>query len=692
MLICVLLILVDSHKKSNIMNRMVRLEVQKKKKVFRKEIEGLRAVAALLVAIYHIWWGNVSGGVDVFFVVSGFLITTSLLSRYERNNQVKIYDFILHLAKRLFPVAFFVLFFVTIASILWLPQLQWVQTIKEVFASALYYQNWQLASDAVDYLAQNNEASPLQHYWALSIQGQFYIIWPLLLIISIFFAKKVFKISVRSSFLISLVIVFSLSFTYSIYKTAVNQPWAYFDTFTRVWEFSIGGIIALLISHIAVKKSLSMILGWLGLFAIISCGIILQVSTVFPGYAALWPTAGAVFIILAGSNGGTLGVHRLLGSKPFMKMGSISYAFYLWHWPVLIFYYIWTDNSHASLLDGLLMILFSILLAYVTTTLVEKPIRYIKTNNSTWKKVIVPITLMIPVLIVASIWSGTIKNQEAQLAFAVENDDYPGALALQSGKDEVTPLEKVPVSPNPIQARDDLPKSYVDKCHQIAGESEIIKCEYGELEAPKYTIALVGGSHAAHWLPSFREFAKSKKIKVVNYTKSGCRFTSDEDVEEDCKEWNKKLIETLISSKPDLVFTHADVAGKERIPAGFLKQWKKLQVADIPILAVRDNPRFGFDVAACVDENGVFSSACSVNREDVLPTESPWDKLDVKPENVYYTDLSDYFCEDTTCKPVVGNVLVYRDDGHITATYAKTLAPILYEKLMPILNKPTERQ
>ena len=351
---------------------------------FRSEIEGLRAVASILVAIYHIWLGNVSGGVDVFFVVSGFLITTSLLNRYERKGKIDFSGFILRLANRLFPASFTILFIVTIACIIWLPQVQWDQTAKELFATALYFENWQLAFNSVDYLAQNNEASPFQHFWASSIQGQFYIIWPLLLFISILLSKYVFKKSVRFMFLMTMMVVFCLSFLYSIYLTNINQPWAYFDTFTRVWEFSIGGMVALLISNIVIRKSISIIIGWLGLIGLISCGLILQVSTVFPGYAALWPTISAVFILFAGNQGGSFGVHRLLSAKPLVKFGAISFGFYLWHWPLLIFYYIVTSNETVSLFDGLVIILFAALLSFLTTSLIEKPVRNQKKLNTKW--------------------------------------------------------------------------------------------------------------------------------------------------------------------------------------------------------------------------------------------------------------------------------------------------------------------
>ena len=650
---------------------------------FRSEIEGLRAVASILVAIYHIWLGNVSGGVDVFFVVSGFLITTSLLNRYERKGKIDFSGFILRLANRLFPASFTILFIVTIACIIWLPQVQWDQTAKELFATALYFENWQLAFNSVDYLAQNNEASPFQHFWASSIQGQFYIIWPILLFISILLSKYVCKKSVRFTFLMTMIVVFCLSFLYSIYLTNINQPWAYFDTFTRVWEFSIGGMVALLISNIVIRKSISIIIGWLGLIGLISCGLILQVSTVFPGYAALWPTISAVFILFAGNQGGSFGVHRLLSAKPLVKFGAISFGFYLWHWPLLIFYYIVTSNETVSLFDGLVIILFAALLSFLTTSLIEKPVRNQKRLNTKWASGLSAIAFMTPVLLLFFIWSGTIQKQYAELADMIGNENYPGAAVLSIGTAQAE--SDVPIAPTPVQVRNDLPKVYGDGCHQAIGKSEVLQCTYGVTDNPDYTVALVGGSHSAHWLPGLKGFAEKEKIKIVTYTKSGCRFSVDENAVEDCQEWNEKLMDILLSNKPDLIFTTADATELDEVPKGFTKAWETLNEANIPVFAVRDNPRFSFDVPSCVEENGSDSTECYIERENIVPTEGPWSKLENPPSNVHYVDLSDSFCGKEYCKPVVGNVLVYRDSHHLSATYARTLAPIIREKLMPIL-------
>jgi hypothetical protein len=248
----------------------------------------------------------------------------------------------------------------------------------------------------------------------------------------------------------------------------------------------------------------------------------------------------------------------------------------------------------------------------------------------------------------------------------------------------------VPVLPTPLQARDDLPKVYGDGCHQSLEDAEVLKCEYGVLDNPEYTIAIVGGSHSAQWLPAFEKIAETEKIKIINYTKSACRFTSDGIGKESCREWNENLIDILLSTKPDLVFTTADVGSKPEVPVGFVEQWEKLNRADIPVFAIRDNAWFDFDVPSCVEEKGRDSLECAQEREDALPEKSPWSKLAYTPDNVYYADLSDYLCEEDSCRPVVGNVLVYRDKHHITATYVKTMAPILKKELFQVLSSPSK--
>ncbi|TDL31025.1 acyltransferase [Jeotgalibacillus sp. S-D1] len=657
-------------------------------KKFRPELEGVRAVAALLVAVYHIWLGSVSGGVDVFFIVSGYLITTSLLSRMVREGRINIIEYLLGLGRRLFPIAFTVLLFTTVVSILILPQARWVQTIPEIFSSAFYYQNWQLATNAVDYLAQNNAASPFQHFWALSIQGQFYVTWPLVIIGVYFLAMKVFKTPVRKTLLFVLSIIFSASLFYSVYITAANQPWAYFDTFARAWEFSLGGMLAILIPYLKFKKPISLAIGWLGLAIICFTGILLPVSSVFPGYAALLPTYGVMLVIISAENGSRFGVGRLLGSKPFLYFGSISYGFYLWHWPLLVFYYAYFERETVSNLAGVAILLITFVLSVLSIKKLEAPIRKINIKQSKVKLTGILASLMLPVVIVGISWSMYVNQSQAVMSDDLIEEDYPGARAVS---DNIQPTaDKEPI-PTALQAKEHLPTFYENKeCFSTGQSSKVKTCSFGVTENPDYTIALVGGSHSGHWFPALEEMSERLNLKIDVYNKDACRFSADDfdgQLDEACMEWNYKVMEPLLADPPDLVFTTANVNSEDFIPQAYISKWEELEgVAEV--FAVRDNPRMAEEPPLCMEEKNLED--CSVPREGALSQNVPWENAQNVPDNVTFADMSEYFCDEETCYPVIGNVLVYRDKHHITTLYAETMAPGLEKHIVDALEKTKE--
>ena len=649
---------------------------------FRPEIEGLRAVAALLVAVYHIWMMRVSGGVDVFFVVSGFLITTSLLSRYARDGYINFFSFIFGLLKRLLPNALLVLTVVLIASYFIMPEYRHAGIIKEIFASIFYFENWQLAISGTDYLNQGNEKSPVQHFWAMSIQGQFYVIWFLVISLAILIHKK-FKIEFKKSFLGILLTLIVISFIFSVYLTGVNQPLAYFDTRTRVWEFGLGGLLLLIIYSIKLPKFLSTIIGWSGLVILLSTGLLLDVENSFPGYIALLPVMAAVFILVAGENTSKLGVEKFLGSKFMVWLGGLSYGLYLWHWPLLSFYYVIFDTTDVSILHGILIIFISLVLSYLANRFLENPInQLIGKNNFTFKKFL-PIILQLGVVIILlGVWFIGSELKSSQQENLAGNRENPGVLAEEiSFSPEGT--EPIPALEN---AKDDRADAYADGCQISPGDSEVKICEYGNTDDYDYTIALVGGSKSTHWLPSLQELGEI--YRILNVTKSGCRFSLDnsESIADDCYEWNTKVVDELAEYNPDAVVTLADVArpAYEEVPEGFIEQFEKLNNYDIPILAIRDTPYFSKDVVECLSqENGI--NDCSIEKSKTISPTPAWEKLSNPPENVTYVDYTDYICTENTCPPVVGNIVAYLDKSHMTATFNKTFAPIIRKDLEKIL-------
>lgn len=653
----------------------------KPKKKFRPEIEGLRAVAAFLVAIYHIWLGKVSGGVDVFFVVSGFLITTSLLSKYRRTNTVNFFEFIMGLLKRLMPQAFFVLLMVIILSYFYLPGARWMQTIKEVFASALYYENWQLAFTSVDYLDAGNEKSPVQHFWAMSIQGQFYLIWFFIIWCAILLSR-LFKQQIKKPLFVLLVILFSVSLGYSIYLTQVNQPWAYFDTRTRVWEFSLGGILCLMIQRIKLPSFLSAVAGWFGLIMLILCGILLEVSTMFPGYIALWPTLSAVLILLAGENGTKFGVEKFLGSRWMVKLGAYSYGFYLWHWVLLTFYHIVFKQKDVSISHGVLIIISSLILSILVTSTIERPIRSLKVPNNSWPVLLIICLCLFPVLGLNSLWHKHMNNEVEKSQSLAKTDQYPGARVF-----EMKNFKERPYIPSDANIKEDQAKPYKDGCHATTTSPDVKICEYGVTKNYDYTVAVVGGSHSTHWFTAIEDIAKKHKIRLLNVTKSGCRLSTDRKGLPSCDTWNEHVVDEVSAEHPDLVLTMAEISyfNVTEVPQGYIDQFKAFTKRGIEIFAIRDTPYFRKDVPECIQANGRDSEQCKVSKDLVVPKMTDWSKLAVKPEGVHFVDYTDKICPDEYCEPVVGNVVAYFDKSHMTKTFVSTLTPYVEKDIMPIL-------
>ncbi|WP_046471480.1 acyltransferase family protein [Allosalinactinospora lopnorensis] len=656
---------------------------------YRPEIQGLRAVAVLLVAVYHVWFGRVSGGVDVFLLLTGFLITGSLLRMVERRGRVAFAEFWTRLAKRLLPSAAVVLAGVLTAAWLFLPPDRWRDTISEVIGSALYYQNWLLAVNSVDYLAQNNAAGPAQHFWSLSIQGQFYLLCPVLVAVAAGVAARR-RWPVRRVLLGLLAVLFAVSLAYSVLITGANQQWAYFDTGARLWEFALGGLLAIVPDRLRAARPLRVAIGWSGLVALVSCGILFQVSTVFPGYAALWPTLAAALVIAAGSTGSPVGADRLLNWAPMHYIGGISYALYLWHWPVLICYLAVTGRHMPSLLGGCSVLALSIVLAAATTWLTDNGVeRFTRTRTTPLWSLLVGVLCVLPVVTAAAAWSAHLAEQQRQRAeLAADPAHYPGARALGGGGG----YPDLPIYPDPAEAAEDLPATYEDECNQGTTGSEVRVCEYGS-DSPERTIALVGGSHAAHWFPALEQIAERNDWSVVNITKGACLFTDAPQTYKGreytaCAVWNQGVLEELERLRPDAVFTTAtsssldsEARGEdgESVVEGYPERWAQLGELGIDVVAVRDTPRFGFDTASCLAAKD--AEECSGDRGRSLADDPPYEELGDVPENVSFIDLNDRLCTGGECPAVIGNVLVYWDGSHMTATFMKSMAPVLEPEL-----------
>lgn len=659
------------------MNQKPLINIERK---FRLEIEGLRFVAALLVAIYHIWFNRVSGGVDVFFVISGFLITSSIISTINRTGELKFLPYITKLLKRLLPSVFFILSTVLILSYFLLPQSIFGKTLKEVFASMFFYQNWQLAISNTDYLDASQMKTPVEHFWALSIQGQFYLIWFILFAVILLLIKKFKHIRVKRMINTFLIVILITSLAYSIYLTSANQQWAYFTTFTRVWQFALGSLLCVNLSSIKINKVFAIIAGWLGLIGLISTGIIFDVSEKFPGYIALWPMIAAILIILSGTYETKFGVKRFLGSSFMVKIGGISFGIYLWHW-VLLAFYRYNVQDIPGLFMGTLIILVSIGLSYFMTKLIEEPIRNSKSDRFSFRRL--GVMGGVNIILISILFIG-INLEHNKLNAMVVDEDYPGVMAIH---DAVEVTEQDPL-PNLGQVFEDRPQADLDGINEKAKDGSIEIGEYGETEDYEATIALIGSSHSEHWQGGLLEATKDHKIRILNITRLGTRFSNGYKEGSAKHTWNQNVLSYLKDSDVDLVVAQATASNTK-------KDTKQKHLMDqlqfvndefnIDVLALRDVPRYSFNIPESLERYGYESTIEKMNEEDNQLDSASWNTFVEKNTSLHKLDLSDYFKVDDEFNPVIGNIMVYRDKNHITDSISKSFGPILKEEIIDLL-------
>jgi peptidoglycan/LPS O-acetylase OafA/YrhL len=655
---------------------------------YRPELQGLRALAVVLVVIYHVWINRVSGGVDVFFVVSGFLLTGQLVRSAERGD-LDLRKRFSRTLLRLTPAASLVLVGTAVLAAFVLPEGRWGQTAREVVASALFLENWQLAADSVDYAARNNVASIAQHFWSLSVQGQFFLLWPLLIALVALACRQVPE-RLRRSVTLALLGVFAASLLYSIELTITNQPLAYFHTLTRLWEFALGGLLALHGDRLVLTHRARVAAGWAGVVGLVACGALIPVATVFPGVAALWPTGCAALVLLAGRTGARAGVDRLLAGRVARYLGDISYALYLWHWPLLVLYLQAWQVEAPSLAAGALIIATSLVLAALTHELVEQPVlrRGPSTARRGYRVAAVCTGL---VVVTAATWQG-VGALRSNTGADIGDTAYPGALALASDAE----VEPAPLLPGPADVGDDWLRLERWDCSPMTSFAWDVcalpmpPAEEGseestdEPEPPSRRIVVVGDSHAQQLTAALVPIAQQNNWQLIAMLRGGCPFSTVSEVDPDeteCVDFNTAVADEITALQPDAVITMATrdarVGQTEQIPAGFVEQWRRLDAQGIPVLALRDNPRFDHSIPDCVQTRPDDIAGCGVDRAEIYAPTPPWVDLPDVPPNVAFVDIADAVCDTDRCPPVIGNVLVYMDDNHLTATYSTTMSDLL---------------
>lgn len=681
----------------------------------RKDIEGLRALAVTLVVVYHLWPGTVTGGfigVDVFLVVSGFLITSHLLQHPPRTPR-DLAEFWGRRVRRLLPASFLVLAMTLLASWWVAPPTQWAETTRQIIASTFYLENWALAKRAVDYLAADSTPTPVQHFWSLGVEEQFYLGWPVLVLVLAALARFVARRTGRSERMRPWVTgglagVVALSFSASVLVTAKDPAQAYFATHVRVWELGAGALLAgvgpVVARMLAGRRAVRAALAWAGLAVIVGAALVLDASAPFPGLVALAPVLGTVAVIAARSEGRG-SPELLLTSGPVQYVGSVSYAIYLWHWPLIVLLPLALGRDR-TLLDALVIVVLTLALSAATKVWVEDPLRGRHPLGVPLRRTYIFMAVGMVVLVAfallvrADLHRVVAAGEQRLEAAAAQAGPCFGAAALVTAGCEPHGVELVH---EPVVAMDDMPDPYDDDCWVLGPLTRQKVCAYGSTAPDARDVALVGNSHGGHWLPALQEIAEQENLRIHTYLVSRC-YTVTEPLAfgdartEACQAWNERVLSETSDGRYDLVVVSnlfgmplAGVPQDEQevaARAAYGRSLDRWAEGGVPTLVLRDTPHSDLPgVPDCVAEHTDDLAACDGgrDREQVDPLA---DAAEVHPSPlVRVLDLTDRFCREETCYSTIGGLIAYFDGGHMSASFARTLAPALAPDVRSALDR-----
>ncbi len=669
--------------------------------------------------LFHAGLPGVGGGfigVDVFFVVSGFLITGLLWHEASEAGTVRLARFYGARARRLLPAAVTVLVATCVASAVLLAPLQARSVIGDGIAGALYVGNYRFAIQGTDYLASDAPPSPLQHYWSLGVEEQFYLLWPALVIGTAWLlacvARRFGTTATRSGagYVLVLGVLAAASFTVSLAWTDTWPAWAFFSLPARAWELAVGGLVALTASawrHLPGPSAA--VVGWGGLALIVVTCTQIGDATPYPGASALLPVLGTALVIGAGCATPDLGVGHLL-SKPAMRsVGRLSYSWYLWHWPVLLLAPA-LFGADLGLAGRLALVVVSFGLAILTLHLVENPVRFAPSLKTSAKRSLavgaaltalgVGACLVLVVVRPVPVGQGTAAAPAAPVAQVGPAAPSGKAPPPMSVRDQLVAAvaesaETVPVPANLTPALYAIakPEVFVDGCVLSWRDVRQPECASGDVASPT-TVALVGDSHAAMWQPALEPVARDRHWRLETMSKVLCPlmnlpidspYLGREFTE--CEQWRHDVMLRLEQERPRLIVL--DMSRRYGADFGFTsydQAWldsltrlvQRLRGTGAGVLVLSQVPDPHGTVPTCVSAHMDDSSSCAPPRSEGLNDGGiAAEAAATAAGGGRYAELSELFCTADRCPVIVGNTLVFRDDNHVTTEYAQVLAPLL---------------
>jgi peptidoglycan/LPS O-acetylase OafA/YrhL len=682
---------------------------------FRPDIEGLRAVAVSLVLLYHAAVPGFGGGyvgVDVFFVLSGFLISGLLLRELETSGTISLTAFYARRLRRLLPAVALLIVVTVVASVAVLSPLRAGDVAADGVAAALYASNLRFAVQATDYLQSELAPSPLLHLWSLGVEEQFYLFWPALLLLA---TRVRSDLRVRVGIVAAAVVV--ASFALSLWLTTASAPWAFFSLPSRAWELGIGALLAVGAARLAaLPRGLANAAGWLGLGMIGAAGLLIDTSTPFPGTAALLPVLGTALAMLPGMRGTAEAPARFLGLRPARFLGRISYSLYLWHWPMLVLpTAVAGETLPLPVRVGLM--LAAIPIAYASQRWLEDPIRRGRIVGLVPRRNLALAGALSIAVATSSLGLGFVTTQRLAAATADgESASAPplpalGGLAATPGppaagespRASTPPTQTLPPAPGGpvpanlipplIAARDDIPAIYDNGCHLAQPATALPACAYGDLGS-RTVVILFGDSHAAQWFPALERLAMERSWRLVSLTKSGCTpawitvwNANFKRAYTECDEWRGRVLERVAAEQADAVIvasSHpyraagngepAAVDGGVALAAGLEETLDRLRPLADAVVLIGDTPKFDGDPPDCLSSHLDEVLACSESRATMV--DQRWLETEAaiaRDAGAAFIDPTDWACPTDPCPTVVGRYLVYRDTHHLTTPYVVAL-------------------
>ena len=643
---------------------------------FRKDIEGLRAIAILTVVAFHAGIPGFGGGfvgVDIFFVLSGYLITGLLVREHSVAGRISITRFYARRARRLLPAAALVgITSMVLAAFIYSP-LEQMPFTSSAAAAAAYVSNLWFATKGLDYLNPYSEFDPFLHTWSLAAEEQFYLLWPLLIGVVAYGGLK------RSRLIFSLGAVCLVSFAVSLWLMSVAQPWAFFGSPARAWEFAFGGAVWLMRAPAPHWRRLGTLLAVAGIGGILAAATGFDRYTPFPGTAVLLPVVGTGMLLYAGQHFSGSRPLELLALSPMQFVGRLSYSWYLWHWPILLFAV--AVFGELALGSRVLAMVVALVLALLSHVLLERPVRYSKYLASRPVTTILGAAAVIVIgLCAAGLWrSAVIKG-------LADPEQRPFAAARAGAR------------------------VYEDGCHLSLFQTVSPTCAYGDT-ASATQIILFGDSHAAHWFPALQEVSRRKGWRLASLSKSSCPSAdvyayaeSLKRVYHECLAWREGTIERIIRERPAAVVLsnasfygdtaatgRAALVGREAWNRGLAKTVARFVDSGLKVVLLVDPPRPGVDIPVCLSRaawRNQRPDACTISREKALRGHIRTDEAAFarRTSGVSAVDVTDVLCDVSRCPPVARGTIVYRDTNHLSVAYSRMLADELQRPLEAVVS------